>query len=269
MKVSELMTRDPEVVDPECSLADAIDRMVERTIRHLPVVELGRLIGVVSERDLLEATGWNPDRYFEADRTPKVVRDYMSVPVETVSVDDDVGAAVAVFLARRIGCLPVVAADGKYEGVLTVTDLVAEHVRACLAARAIGELDAVVAACMSEAPVTVDPWTTVGDARSICHAHDVRHLPVQSEGWFVGLVSDRDLLLRIGHGDLGCKVEAIMSTGLATIGPEHLLSDAARIMQSRRVESIPVTRDGRLLGMLTSTDVLRVLQEKLASTSEA
>jgi CBS domain-containing protein len=262
MKVSELMTRDPVVVAPELPLAEAIGLMAERALRHLPVVERHRLVGVVSERDLLEATGWKPDRY--ADPAPKVVRDFMAVAVETVSRDDELDTAVNLFLDRRLGCLPVVDSAGRLEGILTVSDLLAAFVRACAAPHAIGKLDAVVASRMSAALITLDAALKVSDAIEACRAHGVRHLPVMSDGWLVGLVSDRDLRLRVGRGELERKLDEVMSTEMVTVGPEGLLSDAAELMRQRRVDSVLVTREGRLVGILTTVDVLERLREKLA-----
>jgi len=264
VRVSDLMTRSPVVAAPEWPLDKAIGLMAELRLRHLPVVERGTLVGVVSERDLLEATGWKPDRYIEPDGAPKVVRDSMTLPVETVAADDEVGTAVGLLLDRRLGCLPVVGPAGRLVGILTVADLLAALVRACACAQGIGELDAVVASCMSEAPITVDARMTVADALEACSAQDIRHLPVQSDGWFVGIVSDRDLRLRVGRGEKERRLQETMSTGLVTVGPESLLSDAAELMHGRRVDSVPVTRDGRLVGMLTTTDVLGVLRERLA-----
>jgi CBS domain-containing protein len=50
--VSNGMTRDPETIDPDASVGTAMDRMLERGFRHLPVTEAGVLVGVVSMRDL-------------------------------------------------------------------------------------------------------------------------------------------------------------------------------------------------------------------------
>lgn len=268
MKVHELMTKDPAVVAPDQRLGAAIDLMAGRGVRHLPVVERKKLVGVISERDLLEATGWMPERYADADG-PKVVRDAMSVHVETVAADDDVEGAIATLLERRIGCLPVVDPADRLEGLVTVGGLLAAHVRACAAAPSMGALDAVVASRMSENLVTLDARDTVAEALEACRRHEVRHLPVESDGWFVGIVSDRDLRLRIGRGEVERPLGEIMSTDLATVGIESLLSDASEIMQRRRVGSVAVTRDGKLLGMLTTTDVLRLLSEKLAAEPEA
>jgi acetoin utilization protein AcuB len=109
----------------------------------------------------------------------------------------------------------------------------------------------------------VDASASVADALQACRAHGVRHLPVMSDGWLVGLVSDRDLRLRMGRGELDRRLADVMTTDMATVGPESLLSDAAELMRQRRVDSVLVTREGRLVGILTTTDVLALLREKL------
>lgn len=262
MKVSELMTKDPAVTSPETTLAAAIAVMDERSVRHLPVVERGRLIGIISERDLLDATGWSPGRYVEADGGPKVVRDSMSVPVETARRDDHVRAAIGRLLDRRIDCLPVVDDQERLVGILTVVDL-GELVRKRAAVGSSGELDAVVGAYMSETPRTADVGATVADAIALCRELEVRHLPVVSDGWFVGVVSDRDLRLRAGRGEDERRLGEIMSTDLITVGPDDQLSEAVDLMHRRRVDSVVVTRDGRMVGVLTKTDVLRLLRDRL------
>jgi acetoin utilization protein AcuB len=150
---------------------------------------------------------------------------------------------------------------------LSVADLLSAFWRACATARAVDGLDAVVASRMSEAPFTIESKASAADALQVCRLHGVRHLPVMDDGWFVGLVSDRDLRLCAGRGELERRVGEIMSTDLAMLGPESLLSDAADLMQRRNVESIPVTREGRLVGILTTADLLEHLREKLASVA--
>ena len=269
VKVLEVMTRDPAAAEPEWALAKAIGLMVERSIRHLPIVEHDSLVGVISDRDLLEATGWNPEQCSEADRSPKRVRDFMTVPVWTVSGEDDVKTAVSMLREKRLGCLPVTDAEYRLEGLLTVTDLLEAHVKACASAPGVAGLDAVVASWMGEAPITVDGKTNAAAGLELCNQHNVRHLLVECEGWFAGLVSDRDLRMCLGRGELDRQLEKIMSTGLTTIGPESLVSDAVQLMLNRRIDSVPVTREGRPVGMLTTTDVLGLLLDGLASSPGA
>lgn len=57
--VSEYMTPDPVTVSPETEAADAAATMLNLGVRHLPVVEAGRVVGMVSSRDLLSLEAWN------------------------------------------------------------------------------------------------------------------------------------------------------------------------------------------------------------------
>lgn len=80
----------------------------------------------------------------------------------------------------------------------------------------------------------------------------VRHLPVLRDGVVVGVLTERDVVTRPADARVG----EVMSRPAATIGPDEDLDLAARLMVSRRVGCLPVVERGRLIGMLTRTDVL-------------
>ena len=61
--LSEYMSLDPVTADPEEDSMDVAERMVKGGFRHLPVIEEGRLIGMVSARDLLQVEAWPPARF--------------------------------------------------------------------------------------------------------------------------------------------------------------------------------------------------------------
>lgn len=63
--VSEYMSRDPVTADPEEDSIEVAERMVQGGFRHLPVLEQGRLIGMVSARDLMQVEAWPPARFRE------------------------------------------------------------------------------------------------------------------------------------------------------------------------------------------------------------
>ena len=60
MRVSSIMTVEPVTIAPSATPDEAVRLMDEHGVRHLPVLEGGKLLSVVSDRDLLEATGWLP-----------------------------------------------------------------------------------------------------------------------------------------------------------------------------------------------------------------
>ena len=261
MNVSEIMTSDPVTVPPECDLHRAVMLMDEQQMRHLPVVEKKQLVGVLSERDVLEATGWEPHRYFDqATKSMKTARDFMGVQVDTVPPDEEITRAAELLSKHRIGCLPVVQ-DGRVVGTLTETDLMQAFVLRCGDSTDDSDLDPPLWERMSRDVVATAPETQLAEALGTLRSERLRHLPVIHDGWFVGMLSDRDLRLRAGRGELESRrVDEIMSTELITLGPGNRLSEAAGRMLKHRFSSICVLEEGRLIGLVTSTDVLEHCQ---------
>jgi CBS domain-containing protein len=126
MKVRELMTPDAATVARNDELAVADGIMRTRRVRHLPVVEDGRLVGILSQRDLLRAALSTAMGFGEKARQEFLktvpVKEVMTEEVFTIDPDADVKAAARLMLDHRIGCLPVLDA-GKLVGVITETDL--------------------------------------------------------------------------------------------------------------------------------------------------
>ena len=126
--IDQVMTRDPATVSPNDSIRVALDRMRERGCRRLPVVDNGKLIGIVSDRDLRRATNspyvmrerWYDD--FMLDHIP--VRACMTIHPITVSPQTPIVAAAKLMRDRKIGGLPVIDSDAdRLVGIVTETDL--------------------------------------------------------------------------------------------------------------------------------------------------
>lgn len=117
MKVSDLMRGDVVTVSPGQSLAKAQALMHNHRLRHLPVVEHGDLVGVVTERDLIRALG-------ELQAAPEQIPVSQVMVEDVVTVTADTPAADAIHKLNRgkLGCLPVVLGQ-RVVGILTVTEL--------------------------------------------------------------------------------------------------------------------------------------------------
>ncbi|MBI3129057.1 MAG: CBS domain-containing protein [Candidatus Tectomicrobia bacterium] len=127
MKVREVMTSPVETLDRNDTLSLAGDLMKMKRIRHLPVLEDGALVGIVSQRDLFRAglstvMGFGAKAQQEFMRTV-LVKEVMTENVVTVSPEDEVAEAARLMLEKQIGCLPVVD-DGKLAGLVSESDLV-------------------------------------------------------------------------------------------------------------------------------------------------
>ena len=120
--VRDSMTREVVTVGPETTAAEALALCRENGIRHLPVLEGGRLVGVISDRDLRSATPalGDPNR---AEALQKIrVGDEMIRDVEMARPEDPIEDAALEMYEKRIGCLPVV--DGeKLVGIITTSDV--------------------------------------------------------------------------------------------------------------------------------------------------
>jgi acetoin utilization protein AcuB len=113
MEMIHIMTRHPETIHPADSLAKAKEMMDAGGFRRLPVVKDGEIVGMLTERNLREHSG-----YLELTK----VNAAMSTPVVSVGPSTTVQDATRLMLRHKIGGLPVVD-RGKLTGIVTTIDM--------------------------------------------------------------------------------------------------------------------------------------------------
>lgn len=116
MKVSQYMSRSVVTIAPQAEFHWAFDLMRSRRIHHLPVVEDGRVLGIVAERDLLLAAA-----NFGSAEVP--VREIMHGPAICVSENAQLKQAARLLVVEHIGSLPVLNARKELVGIITETDI--------------------------------------------------------------------------------------------------------------------------------------------------
>ncbi|HZI95382.1 MAG TPA: CBS domain-containing protein [Patescibacteria group bacterium] len=126
MTVEQRMTRKVETLSEAQSLRDAIAVMQRHRIRHLPVVTDGRIVGLVTDRDIKRATpsllsGVDQVQFDHVLSTTRVAQIMTRSPF-TVTPSTSLKDAAKVVIDRKFGALPVVEQD-KVVGILTATDL--------------------------------------------------------------------------------------------------------------------------------------------------
>ncbi len=124
--VDQVMTRDPSTVSPKDKIRLAVERMIERKCRRLPVVDEGRLVGIITNIDLRRAT--NSAFVLRERRYDEFLLDHINVEAcmtrdpKTVSPQTAIVDAAKLMRDYKVGGLPVVQGD-RLVGMVTETDL--------------------------------------------------------------------------------------------------------------------------------------------------
>ena len=118
MKVHDVMTEEVKFCGPETNLAAAAAMMWENDCGVLPIAADGKAIGVITDRDIAIALG---TRNRQAAEIP--VRDVMSGKLFAASPDEDIHTALKLMRKEKVHRLPVINADGKLEGILSLNDV--------------------------------------------------------------------------------------------------------------------------------------------------
>jgi acetoin utilization protein AcuB len=117
------------------------------------------------------------------------------------------------------------------------------------------EVNMIVGNRMTKEPITVGEDELLIRASHKMQAGGFRRLPVMKEGKLVGIVTERDLREHRGHLE-HTKVNGVMTENPITVSPATTLEEATQILLERQIGGLPVTAAGRLIGIITSSDIL-------------
>ena len=127
MLVRKWMSKNPIVIEESANLSDAINLLKKHKIRRLPVMKKGKLVGIISDRDLKEAS---PSKATSLDiwelhylMSNIIVKTIMKKNVVTVTPDTTLERAAILMYDNKIGGLPVLDSDKKLVGILTEQDV--------------------------------------------------------------------------------------------------------------------------------------------------
>jgi acetoin utilization protein AcuB len=130
--------------------------------------------------------------------------------------------------------------------------------------------------CMTRNPISVRPESDPLAAVALCKSARIRRLPViDAQGHIVGIVSRNDLELFLskapspGVMKRQHNIKQVMVTRVATVSPDLPMEEAARLMVERKVGSLPVVEDGKLVGIITETDIFKQFVDILGGQADA
>lgn len=119
---------------------------------------------------------------------------------------------------------------------------------------------ALVRNIMKKNVISIDSSMTVSDAAKMMDDVSIGAIVVLENGIAIGIITERDLVRRIiAKGKpLSTNVKVAMSSPLIVINPDDTVWELAQLMKIRRIHRVPVVKDNRLVGMVTTSDVVRL-----------
>jgi CBS domain-containing protein len=109
---------------------------------------------------------------------------------------------------------------------------------------------------MTSNPRTVSPEDTIQNAARIMRDEDTGVVPVVDKGRAVGVVTDRDIVIRaVADGELNRPIRSIVSGDIVTARPDMSTKEAAQLMSDHQVRRLPVVENDRLVGIVSIGDL--------------
>jgi len=205
MLIREIMHKNPITISPEIPLCEAYKIMQEKNIRHLPVIQNGKLIGIVTDRDLRLATSKLAEKPFNPKDS---VKEIMSSPVQTAAPSDPIEIATKIMRELKISSLPVLE-NQKLVGIVTGADLLDAMLKLTGVHRPSGRLDIE----LSDRSGELARLTNI-IAKHKVNIHSILTYPEQDNKIRV--------VLRINTMEIKTLAEEICSSGFIVIWPPHI-----------------------------------------------
>jgi CBS domain-containing protein len=252
--VSEVVT-----IAPENTLYDAARKMGAKHIGSLIVVKYETPVGIITERDLLREV---VDKGIALEKDWLVggasikeekVEKSMSYPLITISLKSSIKEAAQMMIEKKIRRLAV-GEGGKIVGIITSADLIRCLPETPETMQAWFEVDYF----MSKGVITADEEMSVEEVAKIMGEKSIGSVIITSNGTPMGIFTERDLLTKFLAEDQSLKIEVgkACSSPLITAPIEISINDAAAIMTSKHIKRLPITKEGKMVGILSARDLV-------------
>ncbi|MDO5861071.1 CBS domain-containing protein [Methanobrevibacter sp.] len=266
MQIKNLMSEDLITVDKDQNLTDALKLLRKHNVSRLPVTNNKELVGIISERDIANKLGSSKYESMPASRlhiSSVMVKDVITVP-QTMQLGD----VAKIMLDKGIGSVPVMDEE-KMVGIVSKADFVT-------LATGIAFDKITVKEIMSKDLIVVSPTERIVHARRQMIESHVGRLPVVEDEKLLGMITSKDLMrafieFRKSVPEKYQKsqikdllVEDIMSSNPTFVSRDMTITEVSEIIMETGFNGLPVVDDGKVIGIITQTDILRLI-EKLES----
>jgi len=262
MKVREIMTKDVVYVNKNDDLEHVLYLMEKYNITKLPVVDDGKVVGIVTDNKIADKLGSIRSKGVLASHMYSST--VMEKEFETVSPDTDIMEILKTVGEPGPTMLPVVVNE-HLVGVVTKADLLP-----------LVKSNENIKEIMTTHVITTKPEDRVIHARRLMIDNDIARLPVVENGEVVGIISDSEIAftfatlkkgISLGHQHHRLKnllVKDIMRSPAITARDTISIKEAAEIMMEHDIGCIPILGgDNKIRGIVTRTDLLKHLLKEL------
>lgn len=259
MQVEKIMASPVKTIDKDQAVSMALELMVKFGISAIPVTDKGRLIGLITEVDIVDRLG--SSRAGKLTPTSIHVSSVMELNPTTVELSTDMFEAAKILVNRQERALPVVK-DSEILGILTNT----HFVKQCLDINKLRVRD-----LRLEKPISVSLSDRVVHARQILLAEGVPGLPVFDKGKVVGLVTKKRLALAFAafRRETPAKyqstrlrdffVENILTSSDLYINPDAPVAEAAELLLRAHQHVLPVMKKGNMENLLIRRNLVELV----------
>jgi PAS domain S-box-containing protein len=257
LSVADVMSKEVATISSEEIVMSAAKIMSDKKISCLVIMDSGNVAGIVTETDVLRKVGDKSENLYQTK-----LGQIMSSPVESTTCDVSVLKASKIMSQKRIKRLPVMEA-GRLVGIITQTDLVRALTSYGLW-RDVSEI-------MSRNVAGVQKDSSVAEAAEIMTSRGISCILVMDGDEVAGVLTEKDLLGRVVavQKDPACtKMKEVMSSLVTSVPSAFSVFSASKLMEELNIRRLVVTKDKRLCGVVTQTDIFMAVKNKLLEEEE-
>ncbi|MFX0063953.1 MAG: CBS domain-containing protein [Candidatus Hermodarchaeota archaeon] len=241
------------------SFFDIISLMNANKFRRLPVVKNKELIGIITTYDIIRALN-------EASTLPDVVcldvEQLMTLDPITISPNSSMQEAAKIMASNMIGCLPIIS-NKTLVGIITERD--------CLDALPTTREEPIKEICSSKEIITVNPSTSLKKGIETMAEENIRHLIIiNSEGSIAGIITATDIIYSLGkffnrelsaNSWMNLPVELLATHKTFMLPADTPINLVNKIMQLNNIGAFPIIEKGKLFGIVSERDIVKLIAE--------
>jgi CBS domain-containing protein len=250
MKVGDIMATNPQSVDIHEYVTRAREIMRDYDYDSLPVLENGRVAGIITLQDIINVT---------STRSDVTVGGYVRLDIPRLTPDMSLPRAAFVLVHTDEGRAPVVDGSSRLLGLLSIKDIFKGLPELELMDVPVGDL-------MTKSVVVCAPGDSISRVWANMIEFGLTGLPVvNAKQEVLGMVTREDVTKRgyariereVGVRRPPTTVQRIMSTPAITVDEGESIKRAAKIFMERNIGRVPVVRNNRLVGIIDRFDVIK------------